>query len=330
MRNHIRNAGWASFVVAMMGLTAAGVAQQQPAPGTPTALPSPPPREPAWAFPVIQAQLPPEPPGPKQVEGSTKSYTPGQIDDLLNPPDWFPESHKPAPSIVQKGHGGALACGACHLMSGFGHPESADLTGFTADYFIQQMADFKAGVRKDYARMNGIAKELSDQEIREAAEWFASLPRGKFVRVVEAAMVPKTFVGQGRMRFIDPKQTGMEPIGSRIIMLPEDQEKARLRDPRSGFVAYVPPGSLSKGRALANGGGGKTVACNICHGEGLKGLANVPRLAGLHPIYVARQLHLFKDGDRSGPDAALMKKPVASLTDADILNLSAYVASLAP
>jgi len=323
-------ARWSALFVGMLALTAASFAQQQPAPGTPTALPSPPPREPAWAFPVIQAQLPPEAPGEKQIEGSTKSYTPGQIDDLLNPPDWFPDAHKPAPSIVQKGHGGALACGACHLMSGFGHPESADLTGFTADYFIQQMADFKAGVRKDYARMNGIAKELSDQEIREAAEWFAALPRGKWVRVVEAAMVPKTFVGQGRMRFIDPKQTGMEPIGSRIIMLPENQEKARLRDPRSGFVAYVPPGSLSNGRALANGGGGKTVACNICHGDGLKGLANVPRLAGNHPIYIARQLHLFKDGDRTGPDSALMKKPVMNLTDADILNLSAYIASLPP
>src|SRR5687767_1473619 len=323
-------ARWSALVVGVIALSAAALAQQQPAPGTPTVLASPPAREPAWAFPVIQAQLPPEPPGPKQVEGSAKSYTPGQIDDLLNPPDWFPEAHKPAPSIVQKGHGGALACGACHLMSGFGHPESADLTGFTADYFIQQMADFKAGVRKDYARMNGIAKELSDQEIREAAEWFASLPRGKFVRVVEAAMVPKTFVGQGRMRFIDPKNPGMEPIGNRIIMLPEDQEKARLRDPRSGFVAYVPPGSVASGRTLANGGGGKTVACDVCHGDGLKGLANVPRLAGLHPIYVARQLHLFKEGDRNGPDAPLMKKPVAGLTNADILNLSAYVASLAP
>jgi len=323
-------ARWSMLVITMMALTVAGLAQQQPAPGTPTVLASPPAREPAWAFPVIQAQLPPEPPGPKQVEGSTKSYTPGQIDDLLNPPDWFPEAHKPAPSIVQKGHGGALACGACHLMSGFGHPESADLTGFTADYFIQQMADFKAGVRKDYARMNGIAKELSDQEIREAAEWFASLPRGKWVRVVEAAMVPKTFVGQGRMRFVDPNNAGMEPIGARIIMLPEDQTKARLRDPRSGFVAYVPPGSLAKGRALVNGGGGKTVACSVCHGDGLKGLANVPRLAGLHPIYVARQLHLFKEGDRTGPDAPLMKKPVANLTAADILNLSAYIASLTP
>jgi len=323
-------ARWSGPVLMVMTLTVAAVAQQQPAPGTPTVLPSVPAREPAWAFPVQAGTLPPEPPGPKSVEGSTKQYTPQEIDDLLNPPDWIPEAHKPAPGIVQKGHAGALACGACHLMSGFGHPESADLTGFTADYFVQQMNDFKAGTRKDYARMNGISKELSDEEIRQAAEWFASLPRGKWVRVVEAAMVPRTFVGQGRMRFVDPNNSGMEPIGARIIMLPEDQTKARLRDPRSGFVAYVPPGSLSKGRALVNGGGGKTVACNICHGEGMKGLANVPRLAGLHPIYLARQLHLFKDGDRSGPDAPLMKRPAAGLTDADILNISAYLASLPP
>ena len=33
----------------------------------------------------------------------------------------------------------------------------------------------------------------------------------------------------------------------------------------------MPPGSLSRGRALVNGGGGKTVACNICHGDGNEG-----------------------------------------------------------
>ena len=304
---------------------------QQPAPGTPTALPSPPAREPAWAFPIQAGSLPPETPEPKSVPGSTKKYTPKEIDDLLNPPDWFPEEHKPAPSIVQKGHGAVLACGSCHLMSGLGHPESSDVTGSTAAYIIQQMQDFKSGVRKDYARMNGIAKEMSDEEIRQAAEYFASLPRVKFSRVVEAAMVPKTFVGQGRMRFIDPKQTGMEPIGRRIITLPEDQERARLRDPKSGFVSYVPPGSIARGKALVEtGGGGKTVQCGICHGEGQKGLANVPRIAGVHPIYLARQLYLFKEGDRNGPDAPLMKRPVAKLTDEDILNISAYLGSLPP
>lgn len=310
-------------------LSVAALHAQQPATAPASALPSPPPREPGWAFPVQAGSLPAESPEPKTIPGSTRRFTPAQIDDLLNPPDWFPDSHPAPPAIVQKGHAGALACGACHLMSGFGHPESSDLTGFTAAYIVQQLEDFKAGTRHDYARMNGISKELSDAEVREAAAWFASLPRGKWTRVVEAAMVPKTFVGQGRMRFVDPKG-GTEPIGKRIITLPEDQTLARLRDPRSGFVAYVPPGSIAKGRALAAGGRGKTIACDVCHGDGAKGLANVPRLAGLHPIYIARQLHLFKDGGRAGADAALMKKPVASLTDDDILNLSAYFGSLSP
>jgi len=320
---------WA-LAIAVVAAASVGLHSQQQPSAPASALPSPPQREPAWAFPVQAGSLPAEAPEAKSVEGSTKKYTPQEIDNLLSPPDWFPEAHKPAPGIVQKGHGAALACGSCHLMSGLGHPESADLTGFTADYIVQQMLDFKNGTRKDYARMNGISKEVSDQESREAAEWFASLSRKKWSRVVEASMVPKTFVGQGRMRFADPKG-GMEPIGNRIITVPEDQEKARMRDPRSGFVSYVPPGSINKGKALAETGGrNKTIACTICHGDGMKGLANVPRIAGLHPIYVARQLHLFKDGDRNGPDAALMKKPIMQLTNDDILNISAYVGSLSP
>jgi len=282
-----------------------------------------------WAFPAINGSLPAEEGGPRNLPGSTKAYTPQQIDDLSNPPDWYPDEHAQAPQIVQHGHAGALACGACHLMSGEGHPESAGLTGFTAEYIIRQMADFKSGARKDAARMNGIAKELSDEETRQASEWFATLKPTVWTKVMEAATVPKTFVGQGRMRFA-LAAGGTEPIGNRIITLPQDQSKATRRDPHSGFIAYVPPGSIAKGEALIKGGSGKTIACNICHGDSLKGLGNVPRLAGLHPIYVARQLFLFRDGTRNGGDAQLMKKPVAQLTDEDIVAIAAYVASLSP
>jgi cytochrome c553 len=312
------------LVMAGVSACALTLAAQQPQQATA------PGREPSWAFPAINGAVPADDPGPKSLAGSSKSYTPAQIDDLSNPPDWLPDEHPPAPSIVQKGHGAALACGACHLMSGEGHPESAGMTGFTAEYIVRQMNDFKSGARKDAARMNAIAKDLSDEEIRQAAEWFAKLKPGAWTKVTEAATVPKTFVGQGRMRFVSPGGE-MEPIGDRIITVPLDQTRARLRDPHSGFVAYVPPGSVAKGKALAeSGGSGKTVSCAICHGDNLKGLGNVPRLAGLHPIYIARQLYLFKDGTRNGGDAALMKKPVARLTDDDILNLSAYLASLAP
>jgi cytochrome c553 len=308
-------------------LSSVGASQQPPA-ATPTPLPSPVPREPSWAFQVQAGSLPAEDPTPKSVPGSTKQYTPAQIDDLRNPPDWFPDAHPPAATRVVKGEGNLMACGACHLMNGEGHPESATVSGFTVDYFVQQMNDFRSGARKDFAnRMDLIAKAMTDQEIRDVAQYFAALKPMKFTTVREAATVPKTFVGQGRMRFVDPKG-GTEPIGKRIITVPEDAERARRRDPNSGFIAYVPPGSLARGAALAKGGA-KTTNCTICHGEGLRGLGNVPRIAGLHPIYVARQLIHFKEGTRNGVDAALMKKTTAGLTDDDIIDLSAYVGSLA-
>ncbi len=323
----------AALVVAVAAALSVSVASQQPTEFQSSALPSPVPREPSWAFPVLGGSLPAESPEPKTIPGSTKKYTPREIDDLMNPPDWLPDQHPAAPALVLKGRPGVLACGSCHLMSGLGHPESADVSGYTAAYIVQQMNDFKSGARPDFAaRMNGFAKGMSDLEIRETAEWFASLPRRKWNRVVEATMVPKTFVGQGRMRFVDPQTKGaMEPIGTRIITLPEDEDLARQRDPRSGFVSYVPPGSIARGKALSEtGGNGKTVACVICHGEGLKGLGNVPRLAGVHPIYLVRQLYLFREGTRQGPDALLMTKPAAKLTNTDFVDLAAYAASLSP
>ena len=283
----------------------------------------------AWAFPLKPERDLPEDTARKTLPGSATKYTQAQVDDLLNPPDWYPDQHPSPPQIVVKGHGAALACGACHLMSGLGHPESSDLTGLSAGYIVQQMADFKSGARKDPTRMNGIAKEVTEEEARQAAEWFAKLPRRSFTKVIESDTAPKTFLGPGRMRFAEPDGSN-EPIGNRIITVPEDQERARLRDPNSGFIAYVPIGSLAKGKDLVQTGGGKTIACGQCHGGLMEGQDKVPRLAGIHPIYTVRQLHWFKDGSRNGVDAALMKSLVEQLTDDDILAISAYLGSLAP
>ena len=286
---------------------------------------------PSWAFPLkVERPFPPEGPETRTLAGSPRKYTQQQIDDLLNPPDWFPDQRPDPPAIIFKGHDEALACSACHLMSGLGHPESADLTGLTAAYMVQQMKDFKAGTRIDVPRMNKIAGAVSEDESQQAAAWFARLKPRPFNRVVEADSVPKTFVGNGRMRFVEP-DGGTEPIGNRIITVPEDQARARLRDPDSGFIAYVPVGSIAKGKELAEtGGNGRTLACSICHGANLTGVGNVPRLAGVHPIYAARQLYRFRDGTRNGASAPLMKPAADRLTDEDIVNLSAYLGSLAP
>jgi cytochrome c553 len=285
-----------------------------------------------WAFPVRDKVQPviDVRSGLIHVPGSTKSYTQDQIDDLANPPDWFPDEHAPMPKVVQHGGAGAvLGCASCHLASGLGHPESANLAGVSAAYIMRQLADFKSGARLGEA-MPDIGKDLSDEDARQASEWFANLKPIVWQPVIETERVPKTFVNQHLMRMPLPGG-GEEPIGNRIIELPQDPARAESRDAHSGFVAYVPVGSIAKGKELVTtGGSGKTIACSICHGPSLSGLSEVPAIAGHSPIYLFRQLYYFKDGSRAGTMSALMKGVVARLDQDDMVAIAAYVGSLPP
>jgi cytochrome c553 len=224
-------------------------------------------------------------------------------------------------------------------MSGLGHPESANLAGLPFAYLQRQMADFKRDDRKDpplhsaslrSARMNGISKAISDEDARQASEWFASLKPAVWYKVVEAQTVPKSYVNNTRMRLPLPSG-GTEPIGNRIMVLPQDVERIELRDPHTGFIAYVPPGSVAKGKVLVTlGGSSKTIACGICHGDDLKGIGEVPALAGQNPLYIVRQLYNFQSGAHGGPSAALMKKVVVKLSESDMVGIAAYLTSLNP
>ena len=123
----------------------------------------------------------------------------------------------------------------------------------------------------------------------------------------------------------------MEPIGQRIIEVAEDVARSTLRDPGSGFIAYVPVGSIKRGEALVTTGGrGKTIMCATCHGQDLKGLGDIPPLAGRSPSYTVRQLYDFQSGARAGLLSAQMKESVAKLTIDDMVSIAAYTASRAP
>ena len=285
-----------------------------------------------WAFPVRDKNPPviDERSGPIHVPGSTKTYTQEQIDDIKNPPDWFPDEHAPMPEVVAHGaDGGVLGCASCHLASGLGHPESANLAGQSADYIERQLADFKAERRMGEA-MNDMARNLTDADAKQAAEWFAALKPHVWNPVVETDTVPQTFVNEHLMRM--PLPGGhQEPIGKRIIELPQDIARAESRDPHSGFIAYVPKGSIARGKEfVTTGGNGKTIQCVICHGPSLNGLGEVPGIAGHSPMYLFRQLYYFKDGSRHGSMGALMKGVVAQMTQDDMLAIAAYVGSLTP
>ena len=265
----------------------------------------------------------------KTVPGSSKTYNESRI-DAYNPPDWFPEEHAPMPSIVQHGDGKTVrACAYCHLASGLGYPQSANLTGLSLTYVTNQLADFKSGARKGPA-MPEVARDASDSDLKQAAEWFATLKPAPWIKVVETDSVPKTFIYVDWTRLAVPNG-GNEPLGNRLIELPQDPSRTLSQDPHSGFVAYVPPGSLAKGESLVvTGGSGKTTPCSICHGQDLRGLGDVPRIAGRSPSYIFRQIRAIQKGDRAGVAVELMKPVVANLKDDDIVAIAAYVGSHTP
>jgi cytochrome c553 len=289
---------------------------------------------PSWAFNIPDKVQPPssEPTGIVRVPGSTKEYDAAKVAGNSNPPDWFPDEHPAAPRIV-KGEPGAkfAACGSCHLMSGQGHSESADIAGLPVDYIIRQMKYYKSGARKDDIRMGPIAKATSDEDVREAAEYYSAIKPIPWVKVIETSMPPHTYINTAGRHRIPYPDGSTEPIGHRIIQTPQDAFRMALRDPHSGFIAYVPPGSISQGEKLVKtGSSGKTIQCAICHGDDLHGLDDVPRLAGLQPVYIARQLITMQNGSSAGSAAALMKKVVANLSEDDVISISAYLGSLPP
>jgi cytochrome c553 len=287
----------------------------------------------AWAFPVADKVQPPaeDLTVPKKVPDSDKTYTQKQIDDGFNPPDWFPTDHSAMPQVVAHGSMPIVrACALCHLASGQGHPESANIAGLSAAYMERQFAAFKSQERINGGAMVAIAQNISDDDLHQALSWFSALNRTGLVKVKETTTVPKTRVNAGRMRL--PVAGGAtEPLGKRIIELPQNMELSLSRDPHSGTIAYVPVGSLVKGKALVTTGGlGKTTKCMTCHGAGLIGLAEVPRIAGDSPLYITRQLFDFQTGVTPGTWPELMKGVVAKLSDDDIISIAAYVASLPP
>ena len=178
--------------------------------------------------------------------------------------------------------------------------------------------------------MNALAAAMTEEEMREAAEYFAAIPWTPWMRVIETDLIPEMHLEEGNM-FVTVGEEPGEPLDGRIIETPEDEFQANyLRNPRSGWVVYVPVGSLAKGEALVTTGAGKTIQCSICHGADLMGLGNFPGIAGRSPSYMMRQLYDMKVGTRNGVGAQLMQPVIANLTVEDMTNIVAYLASITP
>ena len=287
---------------------------------------------------------------PRRIAGSDATFSLVEIRNGHEVADWFPGDHPPLTPIMKNGPAAlgdaAFGCAFCHMPNGKGRPENAPIAGLPAAYFIRQMQDMKNGLRHsaeprkaNTLLMIHLAASMTDAEIRESADYFAKMRWTPWIRVVETDYVPRSKIVTNMFVPIETERT--EPIAGRVMEMPEDADATELlRHPRSGFVAYVPPGSLSRGAVLVNTGGvtvvdgktvaGPTVACATCHGPDLMGVAEIPGIAGRSPSYIARQIYDFQQGTRKGALAPTMLPTVERLTGDDIVAISAYVASLVP
>jgi cytochrome c553 len=295
-------------------------------------------------------QNPEEQTRPRHIDGSAAAYSLVDVRDGQNVIDWFPNDHPPMPNVVMHGPArmgaSTRGCGSCHLPNGKGRPENAGIAGLPVQYFVRQIQDFRSGKRHtadprkpNTNTMIELAKSLTDDELQAAATYFGSLAWTPWIRVVETELVPKTRIS-GNL-FLPVAQAKTEPIAGRIIEMPANEEQAETyRNPHSGFVAYVPTGSLRKGKDLVTTGGarvvnhqfvrGKTTPCITCHGLDLMGAADIPPIAGRSPSYMVRQMWDIQQGTRNSEAAQLMKTVVANLTPEDLVAIAAYVASRVP
>ncbi len=273
---------------------------------------------------------------PRTVPGSTATYSLVDVRDGHNVIDWFPGDHPAMTPIMKNGPASlgetARGCASCHLPNGKGRPENAPPAGQPAGYTLQTLRDFRDGKRvsadprkPNTPTMTALAKVMTEEEMRQSAEYFAAMPWTPWIRVVEADRIPEMHLEEGNM-YITVGKAPTEPLAGRIVETPEDDYQANMvRNPRSGWVAYVPVGSLARGEKLVDAG-----RCVTCHGTDLMGSGDFPGIAGRSPSYMMRQLWDMKRGTRNGLYTVLMQPVVANLTADDLTAIVAYLASIKP
>lgn len=347
-------------VAAAVALAPASRANAQARPSAPppaSAAPLTPLEIPDWLFPIDPASLvppkkpekdakdsadsKPEEPELLTVPGSREKFTLARINDPFDAPDWRPESHPAMPEVVAKGRKpDVMACAFCHLPGGQGRPENSPLAGLPEAYIRQQLLDYRAGRRKavgppEYlpgANMVKAAKALKDAEIDEAATYYSQLKLPRRVYVMESLRIPRAEPAA----WLYYEHPGTEDLDGRLLEVTQDLPRHELRDDKLEYYAYVPPGAVARGKRLVTTGKSladdavKTVACSQCHLANLRGNDTIPPIAGRSPTYLLRQMLAFRNGLRTNDASSQMNAVVEKLTLEEMIDIVAYLGSLAP
>jgi cytochrome c553 len=124
------------------------------------------------------------------------------------------------------------------------------------------------------------------------------------------------------------------PVMNQIVLTVEDAAVVDLANhygeqKRSPGQA-TEPAVVPRGRQLFEEGNASTKvpACASCHGSDGLGDSKYPRLAAQQSAYVEAQLRAFKSGERANDPKGAMGEVARLLSDADMLSVSQFIATL--
>jgi cytochrome c553 len=254
-----------------------------------------------------------------QVAGSKVRVPESALHDRARTINWFPGDQPPPPAIVLAAPPGGFACGYCHMANGVGHPQNNSIAGLPEAYVINQFAAFRAGQRKAALpgyipnnSMTRVATMVSDADIAATARYYSKLPYRSLIRVREVALAPRVAaVGLVWTRV----EGAPEPIDGRIVELMDRPDDSILHNPRGRITAYVPPGSIARGRAID-----AELGCMACHREQMAGWG-----PGRSPSYIVRQLLAFRNRTRTSPGAETMHGVADQLGLDDMVAVAAWM-----
>ena len=84
---------------------------------------------------------------------------------------------------------------------------------------------------------------------------------------------------------------------------------------------FIYAGDVAAGKA-------KYATCAACHGMNAEGQGIFPKLVGQSAADLSSKLKKYRAGEQVGPMTAMMTPNASGLSDGDIDDLSAYIASL--
>ena len=185
-------------------------------------------------------------------------------------------------------------CAACHGADGGGQGGAfPKLTGLGQDEVAKKLTAYREG-DQDYLKSVGLGSRygtMAPNAANLSDEDIADL----------AAYIADEFGGSAGGNGGD-EQAAAEPAA------------------QSGAIAKA---DVERGQALYS-------SCAICHGEQGEGghLLNAPKLKGLPASQVASLLKVYRKGTEMGPNSYAMIPQATHLSDADINNLAAYIATI--